>query len=86
MVADFEDDIYRSLVQDDETETYAVVDKNDIESHSDMGELAKDFSDERVHVLSVVYLGELHTNISVMAHSHILTLVSFMNSGNIWKQ
>ena len=38
MVVDFGGDIYKSLVRGDETETFAVVDKNDIENHSDMEE------------------------------------------------
>jgi len=38
MVVDFGADIYTSLVQGDETETFAVVDKDDIENHSDMEE------------------------------------------------
>ena len=80
MVADFGADIYKSLVQDDETVTFAVVDKDDIENHSGMGELVKDFLVEMVHVLSVVYLGELRTYNRMMAHLHyhLLWYLSFI--------
>jgi len=84
MAADFGDDIYKSLVRGDETETFAVVNKDDIENHSGMEELVKDFFVEMVHVLSAVYLGELQTNNNMMVHlhSHLLWYLSFIEETN----